>query len=103
MQTIPFTVSHPGVRPVPVAIYSRVSTVDRVGARFASCETQEELARQHITRNAYKHYYLRDVFCDHAYAGSSKRPRSARIRAVKKPHSGPKPSGSASRKMGGNQ
>ncbi|OAM90026.1 recombinase family protein [Termitidicoccus mucosus] len=53
----------------------RVSTIDQVGGRFDSCESQEELARQHIARNAHKGYYLSGVFPDPAYSGGSmKRP-----------------------------
>lgn len=75
MQAIPNTVPRLDVRPVPVAIYTRVSTLDQVGGRFDSCESQEELARQHIERNAPKGYYLSGVFPDPAYSGGSmKRP-----------------------------
>jgi len=75
MSAIPSTHSCPQVRPVPVAIYTRVSTIDQVGGRFDSCESQEELARQHIARNTPNGYYLSGVFPDPAYSGGSmKRP-----------------------------
>jgi len=75
MQAIQSAVPRLGVRPVPVAIYTRVSTIDQVGGRFDSCESQEELARQHIERNTHKGYYLSGVFPDPAYSGGSmKRP-----------------------------
>lgn len=75
MSAIPSAQSCPQVRQVPVAIYTRVSTIDQVGGRFDSCESQEELARQHIARNAPNGYYLSGVFPDPAYSGGSmKRP-----------------------------
>lgn len=75
MSAIPSTHISPEVRQVPVAIYTRVSTIDQVGGRFDSCESQEELARQHIARNAPSGYYLSGVFPDPAYSGGSmKRP-----------------------------
>ncbi len=103
MQAIPSTVPRPGVRPVPVVIYSRVSTSNQVGGRFDSCASQEKLARQHIARNVHKSYCLKGVFRDQTYSGTSNRPRSARIPAVKRTRSGPKPSGSPSEKIGGDQ
>ena len=66
MSAIPSTHISPEVRQVPVAIYTRVSTIDQVGGRFDSCESQEELARQHIARNAPSGYYLSGVFPEQA-------------------------------------
>lgn len=60
-----------GVRPIPVAIYTRVSTTDQVGGRFDSCASQEQLGREHIQKNAHKGYYLSRVFTDPAYSGGS--------------------------------
>lgn len=59
------------VRPVPVAIYTRVSTTDQVGGRFDSCASQEQLGREHIQKNAHKGYFLSGVFTDPAYSGGS--------------------------------
>lgn len=60
-----------GIRPIPVAIYTRVSTADQVGGRFDSCASQEQLGREYIQKNAPKGYYLSGVFTDPAYSGGS--------------------------------
>ncbi len=60
-----------GVRPIPVAIYTRVSTLHQVGGRFDSCASQEQLGREHIQKNTHKGYYLSSVFTDPAYSGDT--------------------------------
>ena len=37
---------------VPVAIYTRVSTLGQVGGRFDSCESQAAICREHILKQA---------------------------------------------------
>jgi DNA invertase Pin-like site-specific DNA recombinase len=37
---------------IPVAIYTRVSTLHQVGGRFDSCESQAAICRDHIQRHA---------------------------------------------------
>lgn len=64
----------PAVR-VPVAIYTRVSTMHQIGGRFTSCESQEAICREHIRRNADLGWYEVASHSDPAYSGSTmKRP-----------------------------
>ncbi len=60
---------------VPVAIYTRVSTMHQIGGRFTSCESQEEICREHIRRNVDLGWYEVACHSDPAYSGGSmKRP-----------------------------
>lgn len=61
------------LRLVPVAIYTRVSTLDQVGGRFDSCESQEALCREHVQKHAAEGWYISGVFSDPAYSGGSLR------------------------------
>jgi len=61
------------LRLVPVAIYTRVSTLDQVGGRFDSCESQEALCREHVQKHAAEGWYVSGVFSDPAYSGGTLR------------------------------
>lgn len=67
-------VESPAVR-VPVAIYTRVSTMHQIGGRFTSCESQEAICREHIRRNGDLGWYEVASHSDPAYSGGNmKRP-----------------------------
>lgn len=75
LHAIQSAITHSSVRPIPVAIYTRVSTADQVGGRFDSCESQEALCREHVEKRAAEGWYVSGVFSDPAYSGGSmKRP-----------------------------
>lgn len=60
---------------VPVAIYTRVSTMHQIGGRFTSCESQEAICREHVLRNADLGWYEVASHSDPAYSGGNmKRP-----------------------------
>lgn len=61
------------LRLVPVAIYTRVSTLDQVGGRFDSCESQEALCREHVQKHAAEGWHISGVFSDPAYSGGTLR------------------------------
>jgi DNA invertase Pin-like site-specific DNA recombinase len=66
-----------GISPdiVPVAIYTRVSTLHQIGGRFTSCESQEAICREYILRNAQLGWQEVACHSDPAYSGGSmKRP-----------------------------
>lgn len=72
---LPNDVSGAPVGRVPVAIYTRVSTMHQIGGRFTSCESQEAICREHILRNADLGWCEVASHSDPAYSGGSmKRP-----------------------------
>lgn len=67
----------PSVAPcaIPVAIYTRVSTLHQVGGRFDSCESQAAICRDHIQRRAAQGWFEAACYSDPAYSGGTmKRP-----------------------------
>ncbi|AHF92524.1 recombinase [Opitutaceae bacterium TAV5] len=70
MRAIP-SVPTAGACTVPVAIYTRVSTVNQVGGRFDSCESQAAVCRDYIRKQAGEGWFEVACFSDPAYSGSS--------------------------------
>ena len=58
-------------RSVPVAIYTRVSTVNQVGGRFDSCESQAAVCREYIAKHAAEGWHEVASFSDPAYSGGT--------------------------------
>ncbi|MDI1334569.1 MAG: recombinase family protein [Lacunisphaera sp.] len=56
---------------VPVAIYTRVSTVNQVGGRFDSCESQAAVCREYISKRAAEGWHEVASFSDPAYSGGT--------------------------------
>ncbi|MDI1248826.1 MAG: recombinase family protein [Lacunisphaera sp.] len=56
---------------VPVAIYTRVSTVNQVGGRFDSCESQAAVCREYISKHTAEGWHEVASFSDPAYSGGS--------------------------------
>jgi DNA invertase Pin-like site-specific DNA recombinase len=56
---------------VPVAIYTRVSTLHQVGGRFDSCESQAAICRDFIRKHAHEGWHEVACFTDAAYSGGS--------------------------------
>ncbi|MFZ5496995.1 MAG: recombinase family protein [Verrucomicrobiota bacterium] len=75
MQAVQRT-SQPATRcTVPVAIYTRVSTLGQVGGRFDSCESQAAICREHVLKQAAEGWYEAACYSDPAYSGGTlKRP-----------------------------
>lgn len=71
MRAIQSDVSRAGCRPVPVAIYTRVSTINQVGGRFDSCESQASICREFLRKHADEGWYEAASFSDPAYSGGS--------------------------------
>lgn len=71
MQTIQRQSSHDSIRTVPVAIYTRVSTLHQVGGRFDSCESQAAICRDYIRKHAHEGWYEVACHTDAAYSGGS--------------------------------
>jgi DNA invertase Pin-like site-specific DNA recombinase len=71
MQAIPRQSSHVSIRSVPVAIYTRVSTLHQVGGRFDSCESQAAICREYIRKHAHEGWYEVACHTDAAYSGGS--------------------------------
>jgi DNA invertase Pin-like site-specific DNA recombinase len=70
------------VAPLPVAIYTRVSTLNQVGGRFDSCESQAAICRDFIRKRADQGWVEVACYTDAAYSGGSmNRPG---IRALKR-------------------
>jgi DNA invertase Pin-like site-specific DNA recombinase len=61
----------PEVRHVPVAIYTRVSTIHQVGGRFDSCESQAVICRDYIRKQAGEGWFEVACFSDPAYSGGT--------------------------------
>lgn len=61
----------PEARPVPVAIYTRVSTIHQVGGRFDSCESQAVICRDYILKRASEGWFEVACFSDPAYSGGT--------------------------------
>ncbi len=58
-------------RSVPVAIYTRVSTINQVGGRFDSCESQASVCREYIAKHAAEGWHEVASFSDPAYSGGT--------------------------------
>jgi DNA invertase Pin-like site-specific DNA recombinase len=58
-------------RSVPVAIYTRVSTINQVGGRFDSCESQAAVCRDYIGKHASEGWHEVASFSDPAYSGGT--------------------------------
>jgi hypothetical protein len=71
MRAIQSDVSRAGCRPVPVAIYTRVSTINQVGGRFDSCESQASICREFLGKHTSEGWYEAASFSDPAYSGGS--------------------------------
>ena len=56
---------------VPVAIYTRVSTLHQVGGRFDSCESQAAICRDFIRKHAPEGWHEVACYTDAAYSGGS--------------------------------
>ena len=56
---------------VPVAIYTRVSTLNQVGGRFDSCESQTAICREYILKHEAEGWHEMACFSDPAYSGGS--------------------------------
>ncbi|MDD3179477.1 MAG: recombinase family protein [Opitutaceae bacterium] len=71
MRAIQFPLT--SVRPylVPTAIYTRVSTLDQVGGRFDSCESQAAICRDFIQKHTAEGWYEAASFSDPAYSGGT--------------------------------
>lgn len=60
---------------LPVAIYTRVSTLGQVGGRFDSCESQAAICRDFIAKHAAEGWFETASYSDPAYSGGTmKRP-----------------------------
>jgi DNA invertase Pin-like site-specific DNA recombinase len=59
------------IAPVPVAIYTRVSTAGQVGGRFDSCASQEALCRDYIASRAGEGWFEIACYTDAAYSGAN--------------------------------
>jgi DNA invertase Pin-like site-specific DNA recombinase len=57
--------------PVPVAIYTRVSTTDQVGGRFDSCEAQAAVCRDYLRKRAAEGWHEVACHTDAAYSGGT--------------------------------
>ena len=68
-----YSVTQPGT--IPVAIYTRVSTLHQVGGRFDSCESQAAICRDYIKKHANEGWYEVASYSDPACSGGTlKRP-----------------------------
>lgn len=75
MRAIQTDISQPTPCAIPVAIYTRVSTMNQVGGRFDSCESQAAICREHIQKHAGDGWFEAACYSDPAYSGSTlKRP-----------------------------
>ena len=61
----------PEPQPVPVAIYTRVSTDNQIGGRFDSCESQAAICREHVQKHAGDGWYEVACYKDAAYSGGT--------------------------------
>ncbi len=71
MSAIQTTNSHPVSFAIPVAIYTRVSTLGQVGGRFDSCESQAAICRDFIKKHAAEGWYEVTCHTDAAYSGGT--------------------------------
>jgi len=62
---------HARTHTVPVAIYTRVSTANQVGARFDSCESQAAVCRDHIAKQSAEGSFEVACHSDPAYSGGT--------------------------------
>lgn len=58
------------IAPVPVAIYTRVSTAGQVGGQFDSCASQEAICRDYIASRAVEGWFEIACYTDAAYSGA---------------------------------
>ena len=56
---------------IPVAIYTRVSTLHQVGGRFDSCESQAAICRDYIKKHAHEGWVEYACHTDAAYSGGT--------------------------------
>jgi DNA invertase Pin-like site-specific DNA recombinase len=56
---------------IPVAIYTRVSTLHQVGGRFDSCESQAAICRDFIRKHAHEGWFEYACHTDAAYSGGT--------------------------------
>lgn len=61
----------PVVGSVPVAIYTRVSTLNQVGGRFDSCESQAYICREFVRKHGNEGWYEAACYTDAAYSGGT--------------------------------
>jgi len=71
MQPIQQSPKHAAPSVVPVAIYTRVSTLHQVGGRFDSCESQAAICRDYIRKRAHEGWTEFSCHTDAAYSGGS--------------------------------
>ena len=71
MQPIQQSPKHAAPSIVPVAIYTRVSTLHQVGGRFDSCESQAAICRDYIRKRAHEGWTEFSCHTDAAYSGGS--------------------------------
>ena len=75
MPAIPATNHRAQPCTIPVAIYTRVSTLGQVGGRFDSCESQAAIGRDFIAKHAAEGWFEAASYSDPAYSGGTmKRP-----------------------------
>ena len=75
MPAIPATNHRSQPCTIPVAIYTRVSTLGQVGGRFDSCESQAAICRDFIAKHAGDGWFEAASYSDPAYSGGTmKRP-----------------------------
>lgn len=83
MQAIPRHCSYAAPCTLPVAIYTRVSTLHQVGRRFDSCESQAAICRDYVQKRASDGWFEAAIFSDPAYSdGSMKRPGMEAAQAI---------------------
>ena len=71
MQPIQQSPKHAAPSVVPVAIYTRVSTLHQVGGRFDSCESQAAICRDTIRKRAHEGWTEFSCLTDAAWSGGS--------------------------------
>ena len=68
MQPIQQSPKHAAPSVVPVAIYTRVSTLHQVGGRFDSCESQAAICRDYVRKRAHEGWTEFSCHTDAAYS-----------------------------------
>lgn len=72
MKTISATAAPSSTVSLPVGIYARVSTINQVGGRFDSCESQSAYCRDFLTKHAQAEgWHEAMCFTDAAYSGGN--------------------------------
>ncbi|EIP98777.1 site-specific recombinase, DNA invertase Pin [Opitutaceae bacterium TAV1] len=67
----PVSARAPVAHAVPIAIYTRVSTVNQIGGRFDSCESQAAICRDYIHKHADEGWFEAACFSDPAWSGGT--------------------------------